>query len=135
MNRRTVWPAFTLWCWLQNPEGGVSTQPALQFGHLNLILVCLFFSVQHTHTTPHSFAFLRILITILRFQPTGGRGWHSPWGSARFMRPSAPWKSWIRGAQSRDFLLSIRCLSLSLFLSLSRGEVSFPEICASVTVL
>jgi len=37
---------------------------------------------------PHLFAFLRPVIAILHFKPTGGRGGSSPWNGLRSKHPS-----------------------------------------------
>jgi len=66
--------------------------------------------------TPYLFAFLRPVITILHFEPVGGRGWSSPWGSLRSKHPSTPVILWIRCAQGEDCVLSVHSLSVSLFL-------------------
>jgi hypothetical protein len=104
-----------------------STQnTTLQFGHLNIFLVCL---LQNTHHTV--LPILGPVITILHFEPVG----RVVWGQSTI---SPPVILWIRGARGQDCPLSVHCSSLS-FLSQCHFQVpcisskAFPKTSLQLT--
>jgi len=109
---------------MKHPEAGIRTQPHIAISPFNLIqvntkhhftlLIFKFFSwfvFYGTHTTLYLFASSRPVITILHYEPTGGRVCSSTWGSLRLNHPSTPVILWIRGAQGQTCLWSVHCLS------------------------
>jgi hypothetical protein len=88
---------------MKHPEEGVKTQPHIAIltfksypsqhtkPHCTLdIQIFSLFVFRRTRTTLYFFTLLRPLVTVLHFEPAGGRGYSSLFGGLRLKHASTP---------------------------------------------